>query len=156
MKILRRLTALTLGLLLLLSLAGCAGGDQRQIRSTLKTFETACQQLDLNAMLDCMDPDTAQAVRNGASLLGQVTGQSAEEVLDATAPFLFGDDYTSSDFLRSFRLTVEDIAVAEDSATALCTLSCTLNGEEKQRDVSVRLVKLEIDGKQGWYISDLD
>ena len=54
MKILRRLTALTLGLLLLLSLAGCAGGDQRQIRSTLKTFETACQQLDLNAMLDCI------------------------------------------------------------------------------------------------------
>lgn len=156
MKILRRLTALTLGLLLLLSLAGCAGGDQRQIRSTLKTFETACQQLDLNTMLDCMDPDTAQAVRNGASLLGQVTGQSAEEVLDATAPFLFGDDYTSSDFLRSFRLTVEDIAVAEDSATALCTLSYTMNGEEKQRDVSVRLVKLEIDGKQGWYISDLD
>ena len=156
MKLLRRILALALGAALVFSLAGCAEGDQSQIRSTLKAFQSACQQLDLNAMLDCMDPDTAQSVRTGASLVGQVTGQSAEQVLDSVAPFLFGDDYISSDFLRSLHLKVEDIAVAGDSATALCTLSYSLNGEEKQRDVSVRLVKLEVDGKTGWYISALD
>lgn len=156
MKLLRRVLALALGAALVLSLAGCAGGDQSQIRSTLKSFSSACQQLDLNAMLDCMSPDAATPLRGGASLMGTLTGKTPEEVLDEAVPFLFGEDYADSDFLRSLRLKVEDIAVAGDSATALCTLSYTLNGEKKQRDVSVQLVKLEVDGKTGWYISSLD
>lgn len=156
MKLLRRLTALTLGVLLVLTLAGCASGDQRQIRATLNQFESACQQLDLNAMLDCMSPDAATPLRGGASLMGTLTGKTPEEILDEAVPFLFGEDYANSDFLRSLRLKVEDIAVAGASATALCTLSYTLNGEKQQRDVSAQLVKLEVDGKSGWYISGLD
>ena len=156
MKLARRLAALVLGLALVLSLVGCGGNsDEQEIRSTLKSFASACQQLDLNAMLDCMSPDAATPLRGGASLAGTLTGKTPEEILDAAVPFLFGSDYASSDFLRSLRLKVEDIAVAEDSATALCTLSYTLDGEEKERDMSVQLVKLEMDGQTGWYISSL-
>lgn len=156
MKLARRLAALVLGLALVLSLVGCGGNsDEQEIRSTLKSFASACQQLDLNAMLDCMSPDAATPLRGGASLAGTLTGKTPEEILDAAVPFFFGSDYASSDFLRSLRLKVEDIAVAEDSATALCTLSYTLDGEEKERDMSVQLVKLEMDGQTGWYISSL-
>ena len=77
-------------------------------------------------------------------------------MLDSVAPFLFGEDYADSDLLRSLRLKVEDIAVAGDSATALCTLSYTRNGEKQQRDLSIELVQLEVDGKTGWYISGLN
>lgn len=156
MKLARRLAALVLGLALVLSLVGCGGNsDEQEIRSTLKSFASACQQLDLNAILDCMSPDAATPLRGGASLAGTLTGKTPEEILDAAVPFFFGSDYASSDFLRSLRLKVEDIAVAEDSATALCTLSYTLDGEEKERDMSVQLVKLEMDGQTGWYISSL-
>ena len=157
MKFARRLGVLVLGLALVLSLVGCgASSDEREIRSTLKSFASACQQLDLNAMLDCMSPDAATPLRGGASLAGTLTGKTPEEILDAAVPFFFGSDYASSDFLRSLRLKVEDIAVAEDSPTALCTLSYTLNGEKKEGDVSIQLVKLEIDGQLGWYISSLN
>lgn len=156
MKLARRLAALVLGLALVLSLVGCGGNsDEQEIRSTLKSFASACQQLDLNAMLDCMSPDAATPLRGGASLAGTLTGKTPEEILDAAVPFFFGSDYASSDFLRSLRLKVEDVAVAEDSATALCTLSYTLDGDEKERDMSVQLVKLEMDGQTGWYISSL-
>lgn len=157
MKWFRRLAALVLGLTLILSLGGCGGnGDEREIRATLKSFASACQQLDLNAMLDCMSPDAATPLRGGASLMGTLTGKTPEEILDQAVPFLFGDDYASSDFLRSLRLKVEDIAVAEDTATALCTLSYTLEGEKKERDMSIQLVKLEVEGESGWYISSLN
>lgn len=157
MKLTRRLAALVLGLALVLSLVGCGGNsDEQEIRSTLKSFASACQQLDLNAMLDCMSPDAATPLRGGASLAGTLTGKTPEEILDAAVPFFFGSDYASSDFLRSLRLKVEDIAVAEDSATALCTLSYTLDGEKKEQDMSVQLVKLEMDGETGWYISSLN
>lgn len=154
-KAFRRLAALTLCLLLFCVLTGC-GGAKSQVRATLNRFESACQQLDLNAMLDCVDPDTAELYRAGAGLVGGLAGMDSEETLDSIAPLLFGENYTSSEVLTSLKLKVDDIAVSGSNATALCTLSYTAsNGEPTQRELTVTLIQAEVDGARNWYISDI-
>lgn len=155
MKWITRAAALALALMMSLALCACSN-DKAEIKDTLGDFEEACRELDLNDLLDCIDPSTASALRTGAGLLGNLTGQSSAELLDSVVPFLFGADYTDSAFLNSIDLEIEDIAVTDDAATAMCTVSFLFNGEPVARDATFRLVKQGADKDADWYITDID
>ena len=155
MKLMKRSAALILALALSLALCAC-GGDRAEIKRTLNNFESACQSLDLNEILDCVKPSVADPIRTGASLVGSLTGQSSAELLDSIVPALFGEDYGSSAFLNSIKIKVESIAVTDNAATAMCTVSYLRSEETVERDATFRLVKEGDKESQAWYIEDID
>ena len=153
MKLMKKVVALVLCLGLCLSLTAC--GDKSEIKDTIKDFEEACQTLDLNDMLECMDPTVAKLVGGGAGLIGSLTGKTSEELLDSIVPTLFGEDYTS-EFLQSLKIKVKDVAVNEDNATAMCTITYLYDGEEQSRDAAFEMVKEGSEEDADWYIADID
>lgn len=154
MKQIKRLLALALAALLALSLCSCAG-DQAKIRGTLNDFQTACRALDLNEMLDCFDSDATESFRSGLTFVSSIIGQSPSEMLDAVVPFLFGENYASSAFLSSITIRPNSIAVADDAATAMCTVSFLYDGETVELESTIRLVR-EGDGPDAdWYIANI-
>ena len=155
MKRMKRVAALALALMLSLTLCAC-GGDRAEIKRTLNDFEHACQTMDLNELLDCIEPSTASTFRTGAGLIGALTGQSSTELLDSVVPFLFGESYADSAFLNSIEIEIEGIAVTDDAATAMGTVSFLINGETLVKDTTFRLVKQGDKESQAWYISDID
>lgn len=154
MTLMKRMAAVVLALTLSLTL--CACGDKSEIRDTINDFEEACQELDLNDLLECIEPSTASTLRAGAGLLGNLTGQSSAELLDSVVPFLFGENYSDSTFLNSIDIEIEDIAVNETSATAMGTVSFLFNGETVVKNADFRLVKVGSEKDADWYIADID
>lgn len=153
MKLIKRILALTLALCLSLTLCSC--GDKSEIKDTIRDFEEACHDLNLNEMLECLDPTVAQVVSGGAGLIGNLLGQSAEELLDNIVPTLFGEDF-SSEFLESLEIKVEDVAVNEHNATAMCTVTYLHNGAEQSRQATFELVKEGVEDEAEWYITGID
>ena len=153
MKLMKRVAALVLAMSLCLTL--CACGDKSEIKDTIEDFEEACQTLDLNDILDCLDPTVAEVVGGGAGLIGKLTGQSSEELLDSIIPTLFGENYTS-EFLQSLEIKVQDVAVNENNATAMCTITYLHDGVEQSRDATFELVKEGVDDDADWYITGID
>ena len=146
----------TVLLALSLSITLCACGDKSEIRDTIDDFEEACQELDLNDLLECIEPSTAATLRAGAGLLGNLTGQSSAELLDSVVPFLFGENYGDSDFLNSIDIEIEDVAVNEDTATAMGTVSFLFHGKTVVKNADFRLVKQGSEKDTDWYITDID
>lgn len=153
MKLMKRAAAMALVLAMCLTL--CACGDKGQIKSTISDFEKACHTLDLNEILDCVDPTVAKVIGGGAGLIGSLTGKTSEELLDSIVPTLFGEDF-SSEFLESIDIKVEDVAVNETSATAMCTISYLYDGEERAQDATLKLVKEGTEKDAAWYINGVD
>lgn len=153
MKLMKRVAALVLALSLCLTL--CACGDKSEIKDTIEDFEEACQTLDLNDILDCLDPTVAEVVGGGAGLIGKLTGQSSEELLDSIVPALFGADFSSA-FLQSIDIKVKDVAVNGANATAMCTVTYLYEGQEQSKDATFELVKEGVDDDADWYITGID
>jgi len=154
MRQIKRLLALALAALLALSLCSC-GGDKAKIRGTLNDFQTACRTLDLNEILDCFDSDVTTPFRSGATFVSSLIGQSPSEMLDAVVPFLFGEDYASSAFLSSITIKPNSIAVADDAATAMCTVSFQYDGEMVELASTIRLVREGSGPDAEWYIEHI-
>ncbi len=153
MKLIKRIVALTLALSLSFTLCSC--GDKSEIKDTIKDFEEACHTLDLNEILECLDPTVAQVVGGGAGLIGNLLGQSAEQLLDNVVPAIFGENFTS-EFLQSIEIKVAAVAVNESNATAMCTITYLYNGTEQSRQATFQLVKEGVEKEAKWYITGVD
>ncbi len=155
MKHIKRLLALTLCAGLLLALTACASKDEREIKTTLSNFESACQELDTEALLDCINPTVADVLRTGGDLLSLV-GIDSSAAITSVASTIFGSDYADSAFLSSLHLKTLEIDIDGDEAVALCSLTYELDEEEQQQDVEIELEHTVNDGEAGWFIIDID
>ncbi len=147
MKRFKRVMALALACVMVLSLAGC-GGAKSKIKGTISDFEKACQELDLEAMLDCVDPTVAEPAKAGLSLLGALAGDEAE-MLGEVASAIFGSVADPDEFLSKIRIKAGDISVDGDSATVEATLSAEVGGEKIEQPATIRMKQDDDE----WYIA---
>lgn len=149
MKNWKRIFAVTLVAALLLSL--CACGSKGEIKKTLSEFEYACKNLDLNAMLNCIDPTVAKPVQIGLAIYGMVTDNNVEDMLDDLVELVFGENYESSDFLSKLSIIDPDINRSGNTANVECKISFELSGQEFEKEATIKLVEKE----DVWYISGI-
>ena len=78
-KIIRSLMCVLLAAVIVCSFAGCANSE---IKGVISDFESACNDLDFNAMSDCINPRITGVLDFASGLIGMFTEKDTEEMLD--------------------------------------------------------------------------
>ena len=156
MKKWKRITAAALALVLLVcSLTGCSA-EKSEITDTLGEFTYACRSLDVDALLNCIAPDTADPIRLVLALYSGATGQDYEDVtdsiLDSLISDIFGSSYDPDDFLSTLSISDTKITVDDDLAEVRCVVHFEVAGEKFARESSIIMVK-EL---KKWYVAYVD
>ena len=136
---------------LMFSLAGC--GAKGQVKSTIKAFQKACNDLNVEDAINCLDPSISGMLKLGAGLLGSLTGKDAEGVFESLSSLLGSNaDSFGVESFKTLKIKVNDVAANDTTADAKVTLTYNgVSGEEKTHDATITLKS----SSDGWKISGL-
>lgn len=129
-----------------------AESEEEKIKAVMTKLQTACNELDVNGMLDCVDPDEAGNLKlaaGAAGLLGKNNADILKKLISKVGDY---GDIDAEEFFSSVRITVNSIKLSSDSQSAdvAATVTAESNGETKSRDVMIACVQ-----KNGnWYAKD--
>ena len=144
--------AVVLAAAIALSLTACsaAGG----VKKTLRTFEKACNDLNVEAALATVDPAVAGVLKLGTGLLGTLTGKTDEELFSALSAALGAhSDALGIASFKTLKIKTGKVTTSGDTAYAAVNLTYTgLTGQEESRDAVVKLRQSE----KTWYITGID
>ena len=149
-KLAVRSVCVALVLSLLLSLSAC--GQSLGVRRTIASFQAACNELNVEDALACLDPSISGVLNFGAGLIGAITGKSTEELFGSLSKLLGENaDSFGIESFKTLDIKVTDVATNEETADAKATLTYTgLDGSEQVHDVTIRL---KCDDEGEWLIS---
>lgn len=151
-KIRKGLTIAIVCVITTISLWAC-GNQKNEVKSTIENFEKACNKADIDEMLEYLDPAISEKVKLATGFASMFTTMDSEQLLDALAGLLIEDNaLNTSEFFSSIKITVEDVAVSEDSATAIVKVAYRIAEEDYQKDATINCVYTS----EKWYISDVD
>lgn len=141
-------------LIIVLSVSVCACGNQNnEIKTLTKNFENSCNKLDMNAMLDCIDPDISESVKKLTGLIGMFSDKDTDELLDSFAKVLFSElPENSKEFFSSIKIKLDNIEIEEDSASASAEITYEISGEDNKSNANFEYTRID----EKWYISNLD
>ncbi len=112
---------------------------------------TACNEVDVEGILDCLAPAVAGPMRTMLDLAGQLSGSGEEQVLDFLCQLLGAESSDHTEFCRTLETELSDIEVDGDKATASLHYTYEEDGTRYGADADVTFKR--IDGE--WYISKL-
>ena len=154
-KALRYLVVIMLVVTMNFGMTGCAS-KASQIKDTLSEFEYACHNLDVNAMLKCIDPDISDPIRLGLALVSTFTDADYEDLVDGLFNNIgdseFGSSFDAEDFLNTISVSDAKLKTKKHRATVTCKINFELAGEQFKRDATIEMI--EKDDK--WYIYRFD
>ena len=152
MKLFRSCAALFLIIALSVSMCAC-GNQNNEIKTLTNNFENSCNKLDMNAMLDCIDPEISESVKKLTGLIGMFSGKDTDELLDSFAKVLFSElPENSKEFFSSIKIKLDNIEIEEDSASASAEITYEISGEDNKTNANFEYVCID----EKWYISNLD
>lgn len=149
----QRMLAVVLIICLLLSMTACKSKSEG-IKETLSEFESACRELDVNAMLNCIDPDIAQPIKIGLIVYGKTTGSSIEQTLGEVVTSVFGQNYDPKEFLSNISFEDMKIKAKKRTAKVKCNIVYNIYGEDFKQKATISMMREEDDEK--WYISGIE
>ena len=141
-------------LIIALSISMCACGNQNnEIKTLTNNFENSCNKLDMNAMLDCIDPEISGSVKKLTGLIGMFSDKDTDELLDSFAKVLFSElPENSKEFFSSIKIKLGDIEIEEDNASASAEITYEISGEDNKSNANFEYIRID----EKWYISNLD
>lgn len=137
---------------MLVALTGCSAKDQKEIKVLMTEFQTACNELDFNGVLGCLNPKVADAVHAAVGVLGMFAQVDATEMFDGLSAYLSSSDLGGTDFFKSIKIDVEKVDVKDDAATVTATVRYTVSGKETSRQATFACIRYA----EEWYISNLN
>lgn len=154
-KVFRYLVTIMLIVTMAFGMTGCASKTS-QIKDTLSEFEYACCNLDVNAMLKCIDPDVSDPIRLSLALVSTFTDTDYEDLVDGLFDNIgaseFGSSFDAEDFLSTISVSDAKVKTKKNRATVTCKINFELAGEQFKRDATIEMI--EKDDK--WYIYSFD
>ena len=144
---LRKLALLLVTVLLLGLLSGCASSG---VRKVISKFEKACQELDADTMLDCLNPTITNPLGDVLDFFGVDSLNSAlSGVVKVLGVIDFKDD-APEDVLKTLKIKCKDFDFndAKDACTVTAQLSYTVDGEKVEKTVHIKCEQVD----DAWYI----
>ena len=141
-KHIAQLTALCLVMILLVgSLTGC-NGSKKDVENLMTEFQYSCNTLDIDAMLNCIDPSVSDPIKLGLGLYGMFAQKDKDQILDEIASALSGNsDMNGNDFFSSIKIDVQKVDVKGKDAQVETVLQYKLLGENFKRDASFSCIQ---------------
>lgn len=148
-KTINAIVAVLLSVAIMLSLVGCIGSN-REIEQLMSDFEGACNRLDFNAVLDCIDPNISDKLDLAAGIVGMFADMDKEEMFEKLAGFISKEDIGGADFFSSIKIDVKEIEVNEEEATVDVFLSYDFRDEVVEKEAVFSCIYYA----EKWYISN--
>lgn len=132
-------------------LTGCKSGDKKECLYVIEEFQYACNNLDVDAMLRCMDPDVADPIRIVLAMSGMDASEQLGQLVDAMLSDVSEGEEGASQILGSIVIEPKDVEVGKKTAVAYCRISFSVNGVDVVRfvDISLRI------HDDTWYITSI-
>ena len=154
-KVLHYMVTIMLIVTMTMGMTGCTS-KASQIKDTLSEFEYAARNLDVNAMLKCIDPDISDPIRLGLAVFSTFTDADYEDFVDGLFDNLgaseFESSYTAEDFLSTITISDAKLKTKKHTAVVNCKINFELAGEQFSRDASIEM----IEKNDKWYIYSFD
>lgn len=151
-KSLKNIIVFLLLFVIVLSMSAC-DNQNNEIKTLTKNFENSCNKVDMNAMLDCIDPDISESVKKLTGLIGMFSDKDTEELLDNFAKVLFSElPENSKEFFSSIKIKLNSIEIEDDKASASAEITYEISGEENKSNANFKYICID----KKWYISDLN
>lgn len=135
----------------LVSLSACSNTvEQAKIALLLNDFQKACNDLDTDAMFDCLHPDIVSRIKPYISLFESLTDDSLRELLfSALIEAGGGIGDVNEDFFFTMSVNLDGIDITDETtAKVRITINYRNDGEDISRGAVIYCEK--VDGK--WYI----
>lgn len=151
-KSLKNIISFVLLLVIVLSMSAC-NNQNNEIKTLTNNFENSCNKVDMNAMLDCIDPDISESVKKLTGLIGMFSDKDTDELLDNFAKVLFSElPENSKEFFSSIKIKLNNIEIEDDKASASAEITYEISGEENKSNANFKYICID----KKWYISDLN
>lgn len=152
MRFFKNSIALTLIIALCVIICAC-GSQNNEIKTLTSNFENSCNKLDMNAMLDCIDPDVSGSVKKLTGLIGMFSDKDTDELLDNFAKVLFSElPENSKEFFSSIKIKLDNVEIEEERATAYAEITYKISGEESKSNAIFEYIRID----EKWYIVNLN
>ena len=146
----RRMASLALTSVLLLALLTGCGGDKDNVAAAISEFESACQELDVRAMIECMDPAISGPVLSALDLFGVEDTSGMLEQLVGVLDLFEDAGQQTEEFLQSIRIEPKEYEF-NDSKDA-CTVTAELSyGDSEPRSITIQMILED----ETWYIGGI-
>lgn len=126
---------------------------EKEVETAVGEFEYACQTSDVDAMIDCLDPGFAQALKSGRLLLNWMSTKknNDEIIMDTMLISVMNVSDVTVDF-STMNIKIEEINIKNDVATVNATMIMSCSSGEYRDKVIMRMSKES--GK--WYITGVE
>lgn len=123
-----------------------------EVETAIVEFEYACQTLDVDAMIDCLDPGVAQALKSGRLLLNWMSSESDsdEMIMDTMLISLMNIADITVDF-STMRIEITEINALDEIATVNANLSMSCSTGTYEDEIAIRMSKDT--SSNTWYIT---
>lgn len=126
--------------------------ENDKISNLIAKFETACNSLDVNNIIDCIHPDITNKIKVALGLVGVLTGQDNDEMLGAISAAIIDNGIVDADnFFTSIKIKVKDINTDSANGEVKAYISYRIGTEEITSDS--KFICSKYDDK--WYIKSL-
>ena len=124
--------------------------EKKEVETAVGEFQYACQTSDVDAMIDCLDPGFAQAMKSGRLLLNWMsTSKSADEVVMDTLLISIMNISDISVDLSTMEIEIREIKLNGNMATISAIMSMESTPEPYRDDITLRMTK----DSDKWYIT---
>ena len=147
-KVLNTVIAFMLSIIIICSTAGC-NSSNKDIKNLMTEFEQACNTLNFDEVLNCINPKIADKIKIAVGFMGTLTDTDSEEIFEGLAEYISSDDISDTDFFSSISIDIKDIIIEDDAATVYTILTYEIEGEEIIRESTFNCIYYA----EKWYIS---
>lgn len=134
---------------MVLSLCGCSN-DKSEIENLMTEFEYSCNELDIDAMLNCIDPAISDKIKLATGIASMFTDKDSDELTEELVGVLTGDDsLNADDFFSSIKVETTDIKTKKETGTANAIVEYSIAGETFKKEAIFNYVY----NMDKWYIS---
>lgn len=151
MKKNKKFMCLIMVLMLILQLTAC-GSEKEECQNVLDEFEYACNELDVDAMLRCINPQIADPIRLGLSLFTHLTDKDVEDYVDEIAESLIDTmdevNIDATELFHSMELEVTKVKAKGKKASAYVNITFETMGIGMEKYGVFQMIQVD----DIWYI----
>ena len=123
---------------------------QQHVENLVSDCTAACHEMDVEAILDCVNPKLADPLRSMLKVAG-LSGKSDEELLELVGTYMGAEATNYSEFCETLATETGEVEVRGEKANTTITYTFEQDGERFQGEADVSFTR--VDGQ--WYISSL-
>ena len=144
-----RILAFCLALVLMFSATGC--GAKSDVKELIGKLETACNDMDVSGILDCVNPDKVAPIK----LLVDTIGEGSEALVSYVYEFLgitVTQEESEEEPVQTIVLKPTEYVLEDDRGTVTCTLSFEMGDSTVEKEIVLDVIKVD----DVWYIDGLE